>query len=231
MFRTSHPLLLLRGHGALPLDWDLETRTGGPGGTSRDLRVISPGQGSTPPALHCFRRGSGEKRSICCRVPVFDRKKRQEAAERLQQQWRLRQISTFDYLMGLNTLAGRPAFAPACACLRANLRLFGDAGRGYNDLGQYPVFPWVVADYTSTVLDLHDPASFRDLSKPVGALDEGRSTHGGVLQVFRGKGPGRRGMDAGPWVGRLARLPRTPPQGPDTPNASKVSNVHAPRYE
>lgn len=31
------------------------------------------------------------------------------------------------------------------------------------------VFPWVLADYTSEALDLNDPASFRDLSKPVGA--------------------------------------------------------------
>lgn len=30
------------------------------------------------------------------------------------------------------------------------------------------VFPWVLADYTSDTLDLNDPASFRDLSKPVG---------------------------------------------------------------
>ena len=44
------------------------------------------------------------------------------------------------------------------------------AGRTYNDLNQYPVFPWVLADYQSEVLDLNSPATFRDLSKPVGAL-------------------------------------------------------------
>lgn len=48
------------------------------------------------------------------------------------------------------------------------------AGRSYNDLSQYPVFPWVLADYTSPALDLSSPSSFRDLSKPVGALDEKR---------------------------------------------------------
>jgi hypothetical protein len=53
------------------------------------------------------------------------------------------------------------------------------AGRTYNDLNQYPVFPWVLADYTSESLDLNDPATFRDLSKPVGALNEKR------LQFFR----------------------------------------------
>ena len=48
------------------------------------------------------------------------------------------------------------------------------AGRTYNDLNQYPVFPWILADYTSDTLDLNDPAMFRDLSKPVGALEEKR---------------------------------------------------------
>jgi beige protein homolog 1 len=42
------------------------------------------------------------------------------------------------------------------------------AGRTYNDLTQYPVFPWVIADYTSSELDLSDPKTFRDLSKPMG---------------------------------------------------------------
>lgn len=40
-----------------------------------------------------------------------------------------REISNFDYLMYLNTLAGR----------------------SYNDYMQYPVFPWVLADYHSEV--------------------------------------------------------------------------------
>ena len=44
--------------------------------------------------------------------------------------------------------------------------------RTHNDLNQYPVFPWVLADYTSEALDLHDPATFRDLSRPMGAQTE-----------------------------------------------------------
>lgn len=43
------------------------------------------------------------------------------------------------------------------------------AGRSYNDLMQYPVFPWILSDYTSYELDLNNPATFRDLSKPIGA--------------------------------------------------------------
>ncbi|KAG9149667.1 hypothetical protein Leryth_017584 [Lithospermum erythrorhizon] len=48
------------------------------------------------------------------------------------------------------------------------------AGRSYNDLTQYPIFPWVLADYSSEVLDFNKSSTFRDLSKPVGALDPKR---------------------------------------------------------
>ena len=111
-------------------------------------------------------------------------------------------MSNFEYLMRLNTMSHRSA----------------------NDLTQYPVFPWVLADYTSAQIDLDDPvktftishgscksvdlsrslpthqhprspmghanplaclgpcrliwralqASYRDLSKPMGALHEPR---------------------------------------------------------
>ncbi|KAF1324550.1 Kinase a-anchor protein, partial [Globisporangium splendens] len=66
--------------------------------------------------------------------------------------WVNHEISTFEYLMWLNTIAGRT----------------------YNDLTQYPVFPWIIADYESPVLDLSRSGTFRDLSKPVGALDPTR---------------------------------------------------------
>lgn len=34
--------------------------------------------------------------------------------------------------------------------------------------------PWVVADYSSPTLDLSDPGTYRDLSKPIGALSPRR---------------------------------------------------------
>uniref|UniRef100_J3LFJ9 BEACH domain-containing protein C2 n=1 Tax=Oryza brachyantha TaxID=4533 RepID=J3LFJ9_ORYBR len=39
---------------------------------------------------------------------------------------------------------------------------------------EYPVFPWVLADYHSKTLDLENPTTFRDLSKPIGALNPAR---------------------------------------------------------
>ena len=46
------------------------------------------------------------------------------------------------------------------------------AGRSYNDLTQYPIFPWILKDYTSAQLDLNNPEVYRDLSKPVGVLNK-----------------------------------------------------------
>ncbi|KAJ7962251.1 BEACH domain-containing protein C2 [Quillaja saponaria] len=70
----------------------------------------------------------------------------------LMERWARWEISNFDYLMQLNTLAGR----------------------SYNDITQYPVFPWILSDYSSKSLDLSNSSSYRDLSKPVGALNADR---------------------------------------------------------
>ena len=68
------------------------------------------------------------------------------------ERWRKREMSNFDYLMVLNDFAGR----------------------NYHDLSQYPVFPWVISNYSSTAIDLSDESNFRDLSKPVGAQTKER---------------------------------------------------------
>lgn len=48
------------------------------------------------------------------------------------------------------------------------------ADRTTNDLTQYPVFPWVISNYISDEIDLNDPKSYRDLTKPIGALNPER---------------------------------------------------------
>lgn len=48
------------------------------------------------------------------------------------------------------------------------------AGRSFNDLTQYPVFPWVLKQYDEEEIDLDDPQVYRDLKKPVGALNPER---------------------------------------------------------
>lgn len=65
-----------------------------------------------------------------------------------QAAWVSGKVSNFDYLLYLNLAAGRT----------------------FNVLSLWPVFPWILADYDTATLDLDSAASFRDFSKPMGAL-------------------------------------------------------------
>lgn len=72
---------------------------------------------------------------------------------KITNQWVQGKMTNFDFLMHLNSFAGR----------------------SYNDLTQYPIFPWVIADYDSEEIDLNNPSIYRDLSKPMGALGLARA--------------------------------------------------------
>lgn len=76
----------------------------------------------------------------------------QPALDHWTGEWCGGRLSNYDYLMRLNEAAGR----------------------SFNDLTRYPVFPWILSDYTSSTVDLGDPEIFRDLSRPIGALNPGR---------------------------------------------------------
>ena len=56
------------------------------------------------------------------------------------------------------------------------------SGRSYQDLNQYPVFPWILTNYESEKLDINDPTNYRDLSKPIGALNPNREETFKVLK-------------------------------------------------
>jgi len=67
----------------------------------------------------------------------------------LTRAWRKGHVSNFDYLLRLNSIAGR----------------------SMHDLGNYPVMPWVLSNYVSEfVPDLSDICNYRDMSKSMGAL-------------------------------------------------------------
>ncbi|XP_078398112.1 lysosomal-trafficking regulator isoform X2 [Cetorhinus maximus] len=63
----------------------------------------------------------------------------------LTQLWCSGQITNFEYLTHLNK----------------------HAGRSFNDLMQYPVFPFILSDYSSETIDLNEPAIYRNLLKPI----------------------------------------------------------------
>ncbi|CAD2104134.1 beige/BEACH domain protein, putative [Plasmodium vinckei] len=48
------------------------------------------------------------------------------------------------------------------------------SGRSRKDFSQYPVFPWILSDYSSKKIDLNNERVYRDLTKPVGCLNENR---------------------------------------------------------
>eukprot|EP00919_Chromeraceae_sp_WS-2016_P021051 GHVR01049876.1.p1 GENE.GHVR01049876.1~~GHVR01049876.1.p1 ORF type:complete len:498 (+),score=103.30 GHVR01049876.1:69-1562(+) len=75
-----------------------------------------------------------------------------DVLNRMTELWQSCKLSNYHYLDFLN-----------CA-----------AGRSRKDFAQYPVFPWVLSDYTSKELDLSDPSSYRDLSTPIGAYNKDR---------------------------------------------------------
>ncbi|XP_050589854.1 protein FAN-like isoform X2 [Bombus affinis] len=72
--------------------------------------------------------------------------------DQMTMRWQNGSLSNYDYLLYINSLADRT----------------------FHDLTQYPVMPWVLQDYTSATLDLNDPSIYRDLSKPIGALEPNR---------------------------------------------------------
>lgn len=77
---------------------------------------------------------------------------RAEQLDAMTRKWQNREISNFAYIQMLNQHANRTP----------------------NDVTQYPVFPWVIADYASQILDLTRSASYRDLTLPMGALTPAR---------------------------------------------------------
>jgi len=62
----------------------------------------------------------------------------------ITKKWLNYEMTNFEYLMWLNSLSGR----------------------SFNDLTQYPIFPWILADYASSELNLIESQIYRDFSKP-----------------------------------------------------------------
>ena len=68
----------------------------------------------------------------------------------LKKRWTEGQLSNFQYLMMLNKYSGR----------------------SFNDLSQYPVFPWVLTDFSSSAIDLKNPSVYRNFNYPITAQTE-----------------------------------------------------------
>ncbi|XP_055371795.1 lysosomal-trafficking regulator [Condylostylus longicornis] len=73
----------------------------------------------------------------------------------LTQQWREGLLTNWEYLMTLNDFSGRT----------------------YNDLMQYPIFPWILSNYSGEILDLTDKKNFRKFEKPIAIQYEANEEH------------------------------------------------------
>ena len=78
---------------------------------------------------------------------VSDKKIKSYYISNKLEEWQNYKISTMEYLMWINIYSGR----------------------SFNDLTQYPVFPWIISNYKTD--DLEDEKSFRNLSVPIGMMD------------------------------------------------------------
>ncbi|ANQ08303.1 Uncharacterized protein PCOAH_00025700 [Plasmodium coatneyi] len=70
----------------------------------------------------------------------------------IQKKWEVGAISNYEYIDFINCLAGRSR----------------------KDFSQYPVFPWILCDYSKEELNFSDDSMFRNLKKPVGCLNADR---------------------------------------------------------
>ena len=83
-------------------------------------------------------------------LPEFTVLSPQSLLSQITPLWEISKISNFDYIMLLNLLSGRT----------------------YSDLSQYPVFPWILSNFSTKELSLENPLNYRDLSRPIGAINE-----------------------------------------------------------
>lgn len=72
--------------------------------------------------------------------------------EDLCEKWCNRKISNFEYIIELNKASGR----------------------SFNDLSQYPIFPWIIKDYNCQFIKLTETSLYRDLRRPIGTLNDER---------------------------------------------------------
>ena len=76
----------------------------------------------------------------------------EESISKLTSLWQRKEISNYEYILGLNK----------------------SAQRSFSDLAQYPVFPWTIIEFEREKIDLNDESIYRDLTKPIGALNPQR---------------------------------------------------------
>lgn len=90
------------------------------------------------------------------KIEVIEDPKTEFKAKKYVESWNKAEISTQEFLLQLNKYSGR----------------------SFNDFAQYPVFPWILSDYSCTYDELklktekNETDGFRDLTKNSGVLSD-----------------------------------------------------------
>lgn len=68
----------------------------------------------------------------------------------LTKTWTKNLMTNYDYLMYLNRLSNR----------------------SFNDITRYPIFPWIISDYSNDELKINNKYQYRDFALPIGTISE-----------------------------------------------------------
>ena len=74
--------------------------------------------------------------------------------------WMNGYLSNYDYLMYLNRFSSR----------------------SFNDISQYPIFPWIISEFNDDEFKMNEKGYYRNLGKPVGSLNKVRFQR--TLELF-----------------------------------------------
>ncbi|CAD8059926.1 unnamed protein product [Paramecium primaurelia] len=94
--------------------------------------------------LNCFKQNYN--------ISIVIDRRAEFQAKNYTKKWLKGKITNFEYLMLINKYSGR----------------------SFNDLNQYPIFPWVISDYTSKKIDLNNREQYRDLDKMISSQNKER---------------------------------------------------------
>ena len=100
-------------------------------------------------------------------IPLVYNPEKFFAERKFKEEWVKGKISNFEYLMLLNKYGGR----------------------SFNDLNQYPVFPWIISNYDSSNFEMTEEKFFRDLQITIGGISEKkRETADAKLEITKQMG-------------------------------------------
>ena len=118
---------------------------------SKSVLISFFGQFYLDKFVHNLQRIIRKKRSLP-RIEVVESPAVYFSEKRFRERWVKGEMSNFQYLMLLNKYSGR----------------------SFNDIAQYPVFPWILKEFVKPQISLTDPTIYRNLLLPIAGLTKAK---------------------------------------------------------